>query len=220
MSAARTAQSFEFVGCLELREMLGRMAWDERELLAGIEDAPADSLYYHTRSYFLRSRYLAAPYPNDFATWAAIQVRDQVLGERLAVVDPFDFADVELLRADLITVIDTHLGSLETVPRVHYGEPFHFMRSALIEVPVGLTATTLREFRTGLARVDASAIYYHFYESARRGAEADPLVWLETLGYRDVAARVRRLNPYVSSLDGVRAQLLAICDQALGARNA
>src|SRR2546428_12913019 len=92
-------QPFEFLACLVLREMLGRAAWDERELLAGIEDAPADSLYYHTRSYFLRSHYLSAPYPNDFATWAAIQVRDRVLGERLAGVDPVVFRDNEPLRA-------------------------------------------------------------------------------------------------------------------------
>lgn len=210
-----TRPRFEFVECLELREMLGRAAWDERELLAGIEDVPADSLRYHTRSYFLRSHYLPAPYPNDFATWAAIQVRDRVLGERLAVVDPFDFSDIELLRAELSTIVDSHLASLPAVPRVDYGEPFHFMRSALIEVPTGVTMSTLREFRDALARVDASAIYYHFYESARRRPEADPLAWLEELRLPEVAARVRRLNPYMSSLDGTRAQLLAICDEAL-----
>ncbi len=212
MSAPRP---FEFVECLELREMLGRAAWDERELLAAIEDAPAGSIAYHTRSYFLRSRYLAAPYPNDFATWAAIQVRDRVLGERLAVIDPFDFGDVEHLRAELVSIIDHHLTTLQTVPRVDYGEPFHFMRSTLIEIPTGIVATTLREFRNALERVDTSAIYYHFYESSRR-PEADPLAWLQTeLGLADVAARLRRLNPYVSSLAGMRAQLLTTCDAVL-----
>src|SRR3989442_14634093 len=137
MSLGGAIQPFEFVACRELQEMLGRLAWDERELLAGIEDAPSASLYYHTRSYFLRSRYLSAPYPNDFATWAAIQVRDRVLAERLAVVDPFDFGDVELLRAELISVIDAHLGSRRTVPPVEAGEPFHFMPSMLIDVPAG-----------------------------------------------------------------------------------
>lgn len=210
-----TRPPFEFVECLELREMLGRAAWDERELLAGIEDVPADSLRYHTRSYFLRSRYLPAPYPNDFATWAAIQVRDRVLGERLAVVDPFGFSDIELLRAELSTIVDSHLASLPSVPRVDYGEPFHFMRSVLIEVPTGVATATLREFRDGLARVDASAIFYHFYESARRRPDADPLAWLEAHDLPDLAARVRKLNPYMSSLDGTRTQLLAICDQAL-----
>lgn len=216
MKTPGTTQPFEFVGCLELREMLGRTAWDERELLAGIEDAPARSITYHTRSYFLRSRYLAAPYPNDFATWAAIQVRDRVLGERLAVIDPFDFADVEQLRAELVSIIDHHLTTLHTAPRVDYGEPFHFMRSALIEVPTGIAARDLREFRDALERVDASAIYFHFYESGRRPG-ADPLAWLETeLGLSDLAGRLRRLNPYVSSLAGMRAQLLTACDAVMG----
>lgn len=216
MSAAGVIQPFEFVGCLELREMLGRAAWDERELLVGIEDIPAGSITYHTRSYFLRSRYLAAPYPNDFATWAAIQVRDRVLGERLAVIDPFDFANVEQLRAELISIIDHHLTTLQTVPRVDYGEPFHFMRSALIEVPTGIAARNLREFRDALERVDPSAIFFHFYESGHRPG-ADPLAWLETeLGLADLAGRLRRLNPYVSSLAGMRAQLLTACDAVMG----
>src|SRR5439155_20024347 len=80
MSTAGAIQPFEFVGCLELREMLGRAAWYERELLAGIEDVPAGSIWYPTTSYFLPSLYLAAPYPNVFATWAGIQARDRVPG--------------------------------------------------------------------------------------------------------------------------------------------
>ncbi len=210
----RAGRPFEFIGCVELREMRGRAAWDERELLAGIEEVPSDSLRYHTRSYILRSRYLPAPYPSDFATWAAIQVQDRALGERLAVVDPFDFLDIELLRAELSAIIDRHLASLSAVPRVDSGEPFHFMRSVLIEVPTGVTASTLQEFREGLAQVDASAIYYHFCESVRQRPETDPLIWLEEIRLPEVAARVRQLDPFMSSLDGTRARLLAICDQA------
>jgi hypothetical protein len=212
------ARPFEFTTCLELREMLGRSAWDERELLTGIEDVPQESIFYHTHSSFLRSRYLAAPYPNDFATWSAIQVRDRVLGERLAAVDPFDYTDLETLRAELITIIDDHLSDLQSVPRIVYGEPFHFMRSTIIEVPSGVTARTLAEFREGLRRVDLSAIYYHFFEPRGRRDPAAPAEWLEDeLGEDQLAAQVRRLNPYISSLDGLRDRLLAICEERLGA---
>lgn len=208
---------FEFIGCLELREMLGRTAWDERELLVGIEEVSADSIYYHTHSSFLRSRYLAAPYPNDFATWAAIQVRDRVLGERLAVVDPFEFDDFERLRGELVAIIDDHLHGLEMVPRIVYGEPFHFMRSTILAVPTGLRAHTLEEFADALRRVDLSVIYYHIFEPVREpGRIIDPALWLEQhLDMPELAARVRRLNPYVSSLEGLRAGLLALAEQAL-----
>lgn len=214
----KARRPFVFITCHELKEMLGRTAWDERELLEGIEEVPADSIHYHTLSYFLRSKYLASPYPNDFATWAAIQVRDRVLGERLAVVDPFDYEDIELLRSELVTIIDDHLSSLPTVPRVVYGEPFHFMRSVIIEIPTGIEVHTLREFRDGVQAVDLGAIYYHFFGVVRRRnhLHADPGVWLEEeLGLSDLAERIRRLNPYVSSLDGFRTRLLALLDRVL-----
>ncbi len=198
--------------------MLGRSAWDERELLAGIEEVPGESIHYHTHSYFLRSRYLGAPYPNDFATWAAIQVRDRVLGERLAVVDPFDFDDVERLRAELVTIIDDHLASLQTIPRIVYGEPFDFMRSTLIEIPTGTVARTLREFRDALATVDLSVVYYHFFNPVRRKDRrtTDPALWLEEeLRQPNLATKVRQLNPYVSSLDGLRRKLVTVCSATL-----
>ncbi len=221
MANPKASRPFEFTACLELREMLGRAAWDERELLTGIEEVPADSIFYHTHAAFLRSRYLAAPYPNDFATWCAIQLRDRVLGERLAVVDPFDFDDLEQLRGELVTIIDDHLSDLQTIPRIVYGEPFDFMRSALIEVPTGIAVHTLGEFRDAVARVDHSAIYYHFFEPRARRDPRAPAEWLEEeLGETALADQVRRLNPYISSLDSLRAQLLGLCDRALGDRRA
>jgi hypothetical protein len=88
MANRRAEHPFVFVGCWELREMLGRSARDERQLLEAIEEVPLDSIYYHTHSFMLRHKYIAGPYPNDFATWAAIQVRDRVLGEKLGILSP------------------------------------------------------------------------------------------------------------------------------------
>ncbi len=218
MGSTAPVRAFEFIGCVELREMLGRIAWDERELLIGIEEVPTDSIHFHSHSYFLRSRYLGAPYPNDFATWAAIQVRDRVLGERLAVIDPFDYGDLERLRTELVSIIDDHLASLQMIPRVVYGEPFDFMRSTIIEIPTGLAARTLGEFCEALTRVDLSVVYYHFFEPVRAKDRrtTDPAIWLEEdLHLPALAARVRQLNPYVSSLDTLRTKLVMICSAAL-----
>ena len=74
---------FRFVSCMELREVLGKRAMDEHRLLELIEEVPADSLYYHTHSYYLRHSYSQGPFPNDFATWVALHAQDRVLAERL-----------------------------------------------------------------------------------------------------------------------------------------
>src|SRR5512146_1734136 len=93
MNDFRAPTPFRFVGCVELREMLGRKAADVQQLMAGIEEVPADSIYYHTHSYFLRYEHGPSLFPSDYATWVAVSVRDRVVIERLGLLDPFEFCE-------------------------------------------------------------------------------------------------------------------------------
>ena len=91
-------QPFCFIGSSELREILGQEADDEKRLVELLEEVPLGSIYYHTHTYFLRHSNVEQLYPNDFAQWVATEVRDHVLGERLAVIDPFELQGLESLR--------------------------------------------------------------------------------------------------------------------------
>ena len=217
MTATATAP-FVFTGCVEVRQALQRTAADERELMDRLEEVPTGSIFYHTHGYFLRHRPITTAYGNDFAAWVAVQVRDQALSERLAVVNPFEFSSLEALREELITVVYDHLRQLGSVPRIESGEPFHFQQSYIVEVDLGPPATTLAEFRDGLANVDASAIYFHMVEARTRlGRRAgDFAEWLRTsLGLPDIAERIERVDTYMTSLERVRARVLAIVDSEL-----
>lgn len=197
--------------------MLGRRAADVQELLEGLEEVPLDSIYFHTHSYFLRHPYIAGPYPNDFANWAAIQLRDRVLGERLAVIDPSEVGDLDALRNELVTILDDHLSHVGSVPRVVYGELFFFMQSRILAVPTGIKARTLAEFREGLERVDSSAVYFHVLAAmVRKGKRRNDFVaWIEdSLGMKDFAAQVGAVNPYATSLEAVRRRLIELCECA------
>jgi len=210
---------FEFVACSELIQILGLRADDERELADLLADVPLDCVHYHTHGHFLRHGFVGAPYPNDFATWAAIQVRDRVLGERLGVVSPLEFSSLEALREEILTIIDDHLSHLTIVPRVIFGEPFDFIQSRIVEVPTGVTADSIEEFRAGLAAIQPSAIYFHTIEAPRRLArpETDFAVWLrEGLGHTALAAAISRVDPYAGSLERLRTTLLRLCDAELG----
>ena len=198
--------------------MLGRSARDEQQLLEAIEEIPPDSLYYHTHSFFLRHPYIVGPYPNDFATWAAIQVRDRVLGEKLGILDPYDFENLEALRAEIVSIIEEHLSQLQIIPRVIYGEPFYFMQSRIIEVPTGLKARTLKEFREILATIDASVVYYHTFEAIRRPGrkKGDFPFWIEgELGLPEISQKISKLHPYMSTLESMRHQIIKLCDEFL-----
>ena len=216
---ARTATApFTFFGCVELRQVLDRTARDERELMDRLEEVPADSIFYHTHGYFLRHRPVGIAYGNDFARWVALDVRDQGLAERLALVDPFEWSRLEDLREELITIIHDHLARLSSVPRVEFGETFYFQQSHLIEVPLGVSARTLAEFRAGLATVEASALYFHMVEARARLGRAwgDFAEWLRTsLGLSELADRVSRIDTYMTSLERVRARVLSLVDEEL-----
>ena len=197
---------------------MGRSARDEQQLLEAIEEIPLDSLSYHTQSFFLRHAYIAGPYPNDFATWAAIQVRDRVLGEKLGLLDPYDFENLEALRAEIVNIIDEHLSQLQIIPRVIYGEPFYFMQSRIIEVPTGLEARTLTEFKNILATVDASVVYYHNFEAILRlgRKEGDFALWIEEqLDLRELAQKISRLDFYMTSLESIRHRIINLCHEVL-----
>lgn len=209
---------FAFVGCLELREILGRRARDERELMEELERIPAASVYYHTHSIFLRHPRIAGAYPNDFANWVATQVRDQVLAERLAVVDPYVFGSVEELREDLVSIVDSHISALNPVPRVVFGDPFFFVQSHVLEVSTGLEAGTLADFRRCLAEVDLSAVYLHALHARVRGevAGGDFAHWIgQELGRLSLAAALGRINPYLGGLEEIRRETLRLVDAEL-----
>lgn len=215
------AQPFAFVGCIELREILGHRARDERELMEELERVPVGSVYYHTHGVFLRHPQLTRAYPNDFANWVAAHIRDQVLAERLSVVDPFQFSGLEELREELISILEDHVSALQPVPRVVFGEPFFFVQSHLLQVSTGFAARTLDEFRRVLAVVDASTIYFHVLDArARRGVTGGDLAhWIETqLGLPALAEQIGRINPYPGGLEQIRAEVLRLVDAELGRR--
>jgi maltose alpha-D-glucosyltransferase/alpha-amylase len=209
---------FAFVACLQLMEFVGVRAENERQLAELMDQAPLDCIYFHTHGFLLRHRFAAGIYPNDFATWAAVQVRDQVLGERLAMVDPGEFPGLQALREELVAVVDAHLRTMPVNPRVVSGDPFDFVRSRTVEVPTGIEVRTLPELRQALLEVDASAIYFHLVEARLRlgRRQNDFAAWLErALRLPDLAARMRAINPYGGSLERARTRLIQLCDQAL-----
>jgi hypothetical protein len=86
-----------------------------------------------------------------------------------------------------------------------------------VEVPLGITAATLAEFRAGLASADESAIYLHAVETRARERHAEAFAeWLrDALELPALAERFERIDPYLTTLERVRGRLLGFVDEAL-----
>ena len=207
-------KEFKFSGCVEIKELLGEKADNALHLLELIEEVPADSIYYHTHSYFLRHVYLVGQYPNDFANWAVMQVRDRVLGEKLGAVTPMAGKTLENIRTELLDIIDRHLSSVKTVPTVTQGEPFHFMKSRIIEIPTGTSAIDLNQFIPAIASVHISAVYNHIFEARLRDKKdkSDFAIWLdEVIGQKELADSIEKIDCYMYSLEDLRKRIIGLC---------
>ncbi len=212
-------EPYSLLTIAEIREILHRRAVGEQELLENIEEVDGASIYYHTHSYYLRGKYRHDRYPNDFATWVAEHVRDRVLSERLAMVDPSAFLDVEALRRGLIAVLEEHLDSLRFSPRALFGDPFEFVRAHIVVLPTGIAVGSRADLRAALASALPETLFYHFFEDVfGRGRRSGSLVaWVaEDLGDAPLAAALARINPYCLHLEQLRDRILRAFDEGEG----
>jgi hypothetical protein len=217
---AVAAEPFVFTACVELRQALDQHAHDAHELMERLKTAPDDSVFFHVHGYFLRHRPFTTAYGNDFARWIGVELGDLALAERLAVVDPFQFETLAELREELVTIIHGQLRDAAPARRVEFEHAFHFQQSRIVRVPLGPRATTLAEFRQGLAVADVSAIHHHMVEArarfGRRGG--DFAAWLRSaLQLPALADEIDRVDLYLTTPERVRGRLLALIDHALEA---
>jgi len=196
---------FEFKECISLVKSTGKKARTLRELRELIALVGDESIYYHTYQYYLRRQILE--YNNDFAHWAGENLEERALSEYFSNVDPFLFKDVADLRKALLKVIDDYLERFPEPREVTPGNEFYFNEAIILVFPAGLRAFNLAEFFIAIKYIDAPSVYYHFYEGKmrlRKGID-DFSKWIEDgLGRKDLAARIRSIDPLMHTLEGIR----------------
>ncbi len=211
------AKLFVFQGCVQVCELLPHEAHDARELLEGIRHVPAESIFCHTSVLLMHRPPQPDAYPNDFALWADIELRDRRLAERFAAIDPFRLGSIEGVRAELVSTLDHHLQQLSAAPS-RAGEPFRFLQYHLVPVPTGHEVSTLQEFRDALTGVDVSTLFFHIIEARYRlgRGRGDFAEWVDTaLDRHELAERLSHIDPYAGTLERVRERHLIALNRSL-----
>ncbi len=92
------------------------------------------------------------------------------------------------------------------------------MKSVSVILPTPYVAHDLREFVETLRKLSLGSLYFHIFESRLRLGRAtnDFSVWLEdSLDEREMADRIARLDPYSSTLEGLRSQLIQLIEKRI-----
>jgi len=204
---------FEFKSRLNLVELLGVRARSIRELRQGLCVVPGSSIYHHTHRFLQQHNYLYPEPPNDFAFWIENALAMDDLAERLASIDTVKFHRIEEIRARLLVILDQWGDKGGVHSRTcNDGEEFHFMSSRTFVLPTSLQASNLEEFSDCLRKISIDSIYYHIFEARLRleKDENDFSLWFASSGFEELAKKIRRLDPYTITMEGLRKKILKL----------
>jgi len=189
----------------------GKRAQNLRELAELLRDINPDSIYYHFWGGLLRPRFDNPEYHNDFAIWAANSLHDKILAERLGVIDPTDFDNLEELRQELIDVIEEFLDEKDIPLWAKRDDQFEFIRSQIVVFDTRKVVAEPQGFRGVLPTVSLGTIFYHFIDARQRNQDAvdDFRNWLIGFGarYEALCERVKGIDPYFAPLARLRDEL-------------
>jgi len=205
-------EPFAVKDCTLISIATGKRAQTLRELRDRLEDIHSGCIYYHFWGGLLVPRFDDPEFQNDFASWAYRGLNDLRLAERLGIIDPTGFKDMEELRRELIEVIEERLEESEVVPWARADRQFYFVRSKIVVLDTRIQVDDPRKLKELIPRMPVSSIFYHFIDARRRTPDKgdDFSRWLWDLNdhYRVVAERIMAIEPYFTSLAGLRSQLV------------
>jgi hypothetical protein len=176
-----------------------------------LHKVPGSSIFFHTHQQLLEHNFEKPIVHNDFALWVTDALQEDALGEKLAFLDVREFNSVRDLREAIISIIENYLKQRGNFRSQHCppGEEFHFRRSKSFMMPSGLVAHTVEEFFAVLPSISIPSLYFHFLESRLRlGLNTNDFSnWLEGRGKPELAHAINGLNPYTTTLDGLKASI-------------
>lgn len=205
---------FAVKDCALIAIAMGRRATTHREfrnVLAGVDP---ESIYHHFWGGLLQARFEEREYNNDFAVWMHEEMHDQVLAERMALLDPTDYPDMDAMRLDLVDLVDERLEEAEYLNWLRATRPFEFMRAKIVVFDTARRFNDPRELAEDFGSLTLSSIFYHFIDARRRLDDGidDFRAWLNGVDgeYTELCKALAAVDPYFVSLEELRAQINGI----------
>lgn len=211
MSANAAIEPFVVKDCALLTIATGKRARSLKEMTDHLLTIHQGSIYHHFWAGLLRPAFIDPEYKNDFAEWAHDALQDDILAERLSIINPAAFADLESLRQGLLEIMEQRMDEIETVTWTKLDMQFHFVRSQIIVFDTRTTIEGPEHLMEVLPKFSVGSIFYHFIDARRRSPEMmdDFRSWLRSYGddYVALCSLLASADPYFGSLAELRTQL-------------
>ena len=211
MTEQQDVSVFVIKDCALAAIATGLRAQNLRELRDHLTGIHLGCIYYHFWGGLLRPHFDDPEYNNDFASWARHALHDVPLAERLGVIDPADYPELEGLRQELIETIEERIEETEYQTWSRPDQQFHFVRAQTVSLDTGRRLTQPAELATIVPQLSLGSVFYHFIDARRREPQGvdDFRAWLAQFGdvHDGLRVRLRQVDPYFIKLAELRAQL-------------
>ena len=214
---------FQIKDCALIVRICDRLpAINLRELRERLESLPEDSLYHHFCETVIRSSFDDPEFHNDFAIWARRALHDHVLAERLGIIDPYSFPDMEELKKEIVDILDDRLSELHYIPWASHNRDFYFRSATTVVFDTNKTIDSPADLSRYISEMTTSSLYYHFWEARRRTPDRvdDFSVWLADWdGKGEKLIEVfRNIDFYFLSLRELQERICKAIDDTMGRR--
>ncbi len=174
------------------------------EFKEAIAKVPAGSLYYHFWGRHFRTSFVDPGLHNDFSRWTYLQLHDRILSERLSIIDPTEYVDMEELRRVIIEIFDQRLDEIEFATWSTRENRFHFLRSVIVVFGTATSIQHPHDLKNVLPTLSTTSIFFHFIDARKRTQNNidDFSCWLSQYGsqYTDLLQKIQHIDPYFLSL--------------------
>ncbi len=191
-----------------------------REFRERAAQCSLDSIYHHFCETVLRPTFDDPEFHNDFARWARRALHDHVLSEKLEILNPYDFTDLEELRKVLLDIIDDHLSEIHTIPWALHERAFFFHSATTVVFDSDRTIEYPEHLAKAVSKMTTGSIYYHFWEARRRTPDNtdDITAWLRDWNNRGIEMinELAGLDFYFMSLRELQIELVKIFNRISG----
>jgi hypothetical protein len=211
---------FDFYTVAALTRVGNQVAGTIAELHVGLQNCSDASIFHHTFQTLGSHHFLTEGFSNDFAQWVLTATNRTELAEQLGSLDVRDYLSLAELRTDLVRIVGDYCAAHDSIVNQSALEPFWFCEGLDVSAPLDRSASTLEEFRDGLARLSHAAFYFHFISSRMRLQlrTNDFSLWLTNeLELPVLAERINRIDIYTNTLDSARAVMLRLIAREMAA---
>jgi hypothetical protein len=212
-------EPFIIKDCALLAIASGEKAHNLQELADRIVMVHAGCLYYHFWGGMLRPRFDDPEFRNDFASWVRHELHDEILAERLSIIIPTDYANLEQLRQELLEEIEERLDETEYSYLMRAMVPFNFIRSQIVVFDTHIRIEEPGGLKEVIPDLSRSSLFYHFIDARRRveGRHDDFSEWLSAFGdqYSELIEALSNVDPYLTGLSELRERVKRIFNRHL-----